>query len=416
MSGITGKGPLSIKKQDVQESRVPALGFKKIMFAHKASAGQTEIDVNSLTLPTEMSANGFVQPSLAEMTAVNMRQFKENITLKSSLRGELMQFLGYTVSSGTKLKLGFSAEEGEIFICTIDAAPRTGITMADAQPLVASGTLSAGTTDFNVGTAFRVGRFPNAQHGEVMVMVDGQLMYRNTGNNAPGAGVEGDYYEVSAGGGLGVLIRFNTPDLVNDRSVSVFSVGSLIQAPNGSEVAMIEALQGQIDQMVPTLAALAGVAESTFQGAPNNVNLKAFGDRVLADEALIAALTARVLQLETNSGTFTPVISNISGASVVTPRVFQWMKVGRVVTMSGLFVVTPTAGGGAAVSFRFTLPGTTANFTDETQLAGSGGTQNAGNSAIRMLATVGAQTGALDFQSFSATSTFVPVNFTFLLV
>lgn len=55
---------------------------------------------------------------------------------------------------------------------------------------------------------------------------------------------------------------------------------------------MIERLQGQIDQMVPVLAAAAGVPESTFQTGPNDVDLKQFGDKVLGYDATIATLTA----------------------------------------------------------------------------------------------------------------------------
>lgn len=313
MAGVTGKGSLSYKKLDVSQSKVPALGFKKTVFAHKATALQTVISLTGLTTPTEMTANGFVQPGLAELTSSDIRQFKENLTLKSSLRGDLHQFLSYIVTGATTIKLLFNAEEGEIFTGVFDANPRTFTSAADAIPLVVTGTLLAGTTDFNVGTAFRAGAYIGMQHGEVMVLANGVLMYRNTGNNPPGVGVTGDYYEVPAGGGLAVIVRFNEANPVLDRNISVLSVGSLIQAPNGSEVAMIESVQGQIDAMVPTLAALAGVAESVFQAAPNNVNLKAFGDSVLANTT---AITTKQGLLEpvflkdvkanaTNGGTFT---------------------------------------------------------------------------------------------------------------
>jgi|GEM_PF-4792953 len=289
MSGITGKDSLSYKKQDVAQSRVPALGFKKTVFAHKATAGQTVISLSSLTTPTEMTANGFQQASLAELTSVNIRQFKENFTLSSSLRGILQPFLGYVVTGGTSIKLLFSAEDGEIFTGVFDANPRTFTSAADAIPISVSGTLLAGQTDFNVGTAFNVGLFPGSQHGAILVFANDRLVYRNA-SSPTGPGTDGDYYEVPAGNGLGVMIRFNVADPVYDRSISVVSIGSLIQAPSGSEVALIEALQGQVDSIIPTLAALAGVPESTFQGAPNNVNLKAFGDTVLSNTTRITAL------------------------------------------------------------------------------------------------------------------------------
>jgi hypothetical protein len=51
--------------------------------------------------------------------------------------------------------------------------------------------------------------------------------------------------------------------------------------------AMIENVQGQIDQIVPTVAALAGVPEANFQISPNSVDLKQFGDKVMAQEELL---------------------------------------------------------------------------------------------------------------------------------
>jgi hypothetical protein len=254
---------------------------------HKATEAQTLIQLSALTTPTEATVNGFVQPSVSDLLKTNIYEFKENVELRSSIRGPLEQFLAYVITGPSTIKLLFEAEENEIFTGLIDLSARTGQTLVDAEPLVSTGSLLAGETDFNVGTPFKVGMFPNAQHGAVMVYLDNQLVYRNSGNNPPGDGVDGEYYEVHAGGGLGTIIRFNTPDLVNDRNVSIVSIGSLVERPNGSLVALVEALQGQIDAIVPTVAELAGVDETDFQATPNNVDLKAFGDRVLLLEGIL---------------------------------------------------------------------------------------------------------------------------------
>lgn len=288
MAGITGKNSLSIKKLDVQESKVPAIGFNKIRFMHKAVAGETEITLSALTTPSEATANGFVQPSISVLNSLHLAQFRENFQLKSSLRGDLQEYLAYRLVGANKITLLFEAEEGEIFTGIMDHNPRIGQSLVDGAPLVVTGVLSAGDTDFNVGTPFQVGMFPSAQHGVVMVLVEGQLAYRNTGNNPPGPGVAGDYYEVHAGGGLGTIVRFNTPDLVNDRQISVISVGALIERPNGSQLALIEAVQGELDTHRDILEEL---TETTITpGAPSSVDLKAFGDRVLQAETDIDAL------------------------------------------------------------------------------------------------------------------------------
>lgn len=299
MAGITGKDSLSFKKLDVKESKVPAIGFNKTLWMHKATAGQTVIDLTALVTPPEAAANGFAQPSVGAITSSNLMQFKENLVLKSSLRGDLQLYLAYVVNASTKITLLFPAEDGEIFTGIIDHNAKTGFTLVDGQPIVASGVLLAGTTDFNVGVPFRVGQYPSQQHGEVMVMKDGQLQYRNSGNQPPGPGVVGDYYEVPAGAGLGVLIRFNQADLVDDHNVSVLSVGSVVERPNGSQMALVESVAGQLDSMVPTLAALAGVPTTNFQAAPNSIDLKAFGDRVLALEKILDVEIPNMTQTQT---------------------------------------------------------------------------------------------------------------------
>lgn len=292
----TGRTSTYIRKTSVKESIQTNTGFKKTRFLHQAALNDTLIQLTSLVTPS--GTTNYSAPNVSELTQTNLLQWASNFTLTSSIRGLLMQNIAYVITGASTIKLLFSAAENEIFEGVIDHNARTGLTMVDAAPLVSTGTLLAGQTDYNVGTPFKVGEYSAMRHGAVTVWVDGQLMYRNTGNAAPGAGVEGDYYEVHAGGGLGTIIRFNSADLVNDRLVSVMSVGSLVEKPNGSMMAVMESLQGQIDAMVPTLAELADVPETNFQGTPNNVDLKAFGDRVLTAEQDIDSLDTRVTSLE----------------------------------------------------------------------------------------------------------------------
>lgn len=283
MAGINGKSGRYIKKLDVQESNVPALGFSKIRFKHKASLGDETISLTSLTAPTEATALGFVQPNGSILNSINLRQFRDNFVLQSSLRGVMDDYVDYVINSNSSIRLLIAAEEGEIFTGTLDHNPRIGTTLVDATPIVVTGVLEAGETDFNVGT-YEVGKFLDQQVGAVIVMVDGIVQARNTANSS--TVLDGNYYEVSAGAGMGTLIRFNAADPSNDRNIIVISVGALVERPTESQMALIEALQGQVDAIVPTLAALAGVPETDFQATPNSIDLKAFGDRVLALEEI----------------------------------------------------------------------------------------------------------------------------------
>lgn len=315
MSGLTGKGSLSIKKKEVAQSRLPAVAFRKVRGLHKCVADETIINITSLTSPSVSEAKNYSAPNPSLLASINMFELQDNVEITSSIRGRLMQNVAYVVSGASTIELLFEAEENEILEIVIDHVARTGATLVDARPLVVTGTLAAGQTDFNVGEPFKVGEHPLAQHGAVMVMVDNQPMYRNTNNQAPGAGVTGDYYEVHAGGGLGTIIRFNVPDLVNDRTVSVISIGSLVERPLASQMALVEAVQGQIDAMIPTLAALAGVDETDFQAQPNNVDLKAFGDRVLQAESLINLLKTAEVPINSQPTNWTPVYSNFTATT-----------------------------------------------------------------------------------------------------
>jgi hypothetical protein len=294
----TGKTSSYIRKTNVKESLITNTGFKKTRFLHEATLNQTTINLTSLTAPSV--AVNYAAPNPSELSQTNLLQWSSNFTLTSSLRGVLIQNISYVITGAQTIKLLFEAAENEIFEGVIDHSAKNGLTLVDATPIIATGTLAANQTDFNVGTPFKVGEYSSMRHGQVVVYLDGQLMYRNTGNSAPGAGVEGDYYEVHAGGGLGTLIRFNTPDLINDRLVSVLSVAALVERPNGSLMAVMESLQGQVDALVPTVAALAGEPESNYQGAPNNVDLKAFGDRVLTAEQTNNTQNSRLTALESS--------------------------------------------------------------------------------------------------------------------
>lgn len=300
---LTGKNTLSLRKKDVNEQRSIAVGFKKLVFAHKASLGATGIDLGSLVTPTEMSSLGFVNASTADMLAAKLLFFNKNLTLTSSSRNLLMQDLSYTVKSNSRIEFqGFTALEGEIFVGVIDASARTGNNLVDARPIVATGSLAVSVIDFNVGTPFRVNHTPGSQVGEVVVYRNGMQQFRNVGNSPTG---DGNYYEVQAGNGLGTVIRFNSAPVSQPDNIMVISNGLIAERPDGSMMAVIESLAGQLDQVIPTVAALAGQPETNFQGAPNNVDLKQFGDEVISQSSRIAALENPIALLVTGNPTVT---------------------------------------------------------------------------------------------------------------
>lgn len=280
---ITGKNTLSIRKRDVAEQKSIAVGFKKTQLAHQATLGETGIDLTALSVPSDMSSLGFTNPSTSDILAAKLFFYRKNFTLWSSAKGTLAQDLSYTINANDRIVFrGWTADADEIFIGTLDHNPKTQLQVVDASPVIATGVLAATDTDFNVGTPFEVNKYDTAQVGAVTVFLDGLQQFRNTDNQA--APADGNYYEVDPGGGAGVLIRFNTAHPTNDRSVLVMSTGLLAEKPTASMIAEVERVQGQIDAMVPDLAILASVPETNYQAAPNNIDLKQFGDRLLALE------------------------------------------------------------------------------------------------------------------------------------
>jgi hypothetical protein len=268
----------SIKKKDVLSQKVGASGFVPLSFAHKATNGDTGLNLTTLTAPTvEMPT--FTNPNLSQLTGANLLFFKQNLILTSSLRGILQQDHSYTVASNTQINfLGFTAAQGEIFTGTIFNSQITGARVVGADISPITGILAANSTDFNVGTPFTTNKYPSQQLGAVLVFLNGVIQFRNTGNSS--TNLDGNYYEVDAGGGYSSVVRFNSSAPVS-RSVMVVYLGNTAERPDGSMMAQIESAQGQVNKLIEVVSDVSGLPESTFRVAPTNQDLKTFGDQVL---------------------------------------------------------------------------------------------------------------------------------------
>jgi hypothetical protein len=279
-----GQNSLSIRKKDLPKNqKSTGLGSKELRFLHEATAGDTTINLSALVTPS--SASGFLQPSAGDLLEVGMKFFRNNLILTNGAGKVMRDHIDYQVADSGAINLTVAALAGEVFEGKLKKSIE-GPAVVDGSPLVVTGELAIGATDFNVGTPFKVGEYLNSQHGSVLVHVDSQLAYRNENNDPSG---DGDYYEVAASAGLGTIIRFNTPDLSKARNISVTSIGTLVNRPQGSQDAVIESLAGQLDIVIPDLALTTGNPESKYQGAPNNVDLKVFGDRVFDLEQILDA-------------------------------------------------------------------------------------------------------------------------------
>ena len=287
MSGIIGKKNSTLKKKTVKESKLLETGVKNLKFWHEASEGDTVIPFGSLNMPGEISSLGYSNPSGADILGANLAFFKENVSVHSYLNGELLEGT-FVVKNNQIQLLNYTAEEGEVFRVTTTNNVVTENTIVDGRVITATGTLTAGDQEFVVGEIFKTNAYPTEQLGEVLVFVDGEVQYRNVGNAAADPAADGNYQEVHATNGYGSVIKFNEP-YIEDKPIIVISRALIAERPNLSMMQFIEVLGGQLDAVISTVAALAGVDESEFQTAPNQIDLKAFGDQVLENRANIAA-------------------------------------------------------------------------------------------------------------------------------
>ena len=290
MSGVHGKNSISIRKKNVEENSLAATGFQALFFAHQASACDTSITFDSLVIPPEMQSRGFVNPTGSKILSSNIRTFKNNIEVVSSVNGTLIQDVTYSVGGASLNFICYTALACEIFTVRVTPIVQTGQPIVQARNLIATGTLCACCSDFNVGEAFEVNVNPNDQIGAVEVYLDGILQMRNEGNAVAAACADGNYEEVANLGNESNLIRFNVTNPCS-QAIIVKSTNLIAERPCSSQLQTIESIGGQVDKIIPTLACLAGVCQSCFQNAPNSVDLKAFGDEVCLLKDTVGSFT-----------------------------------------------------------------------------------------------------------------------------
>lgn len=314
-----GKNTLSFKKQSFQSDTNIGLGFKDIICADQMVGGETYIDLTSLTAPTSMTSKGFTNPLAAEILDAKILFYKENVSVIRSAGGLLIPYEEYQIVSSSRINLTTPALVNEIFTIVIRNKSSNGMLGVDGRVIRATGVLAAGSATINVGQEFAINAYPAAQIGEVMLFIDGQIQFRNTGNSS--TVLDGNYYEQAVTGGLGSIIMMNGTELY-DRNWLVVGTAVIVQRPEGSRDSALETLAGQVDAIIPTLADLAGVDETVFQAAPNDVNLKQFGDTVIAHTAELADHESRVTVLENKTpyiGQTTWNPSDLVGTATVPP-------------------------------------------------------------------------------------------------
>jgi hypothetical protein len=270
---VQGKNQLSYKKKNVAEQNQPNVGVKNITFAHQATAGEEAIVYNALTTPASWLQSGHTQPSSQTLLSSNLQLFRDNCKVTSSVRGVIQKNEYVVRNSGIFFKT-ITSNLNEIFEVEFSDILVHGNLITDIKAIRSEGNLLPSTTDYNIGVTV------NVLNEEVIVFRNGQQLFRNDANNNDNSG---NYrYLDTDNDGYASVIRFNDPAGLNPEAILVVSAGGgYVDTPNLSTFQEINKLAAQIDAIVPTVAQLAGVPETDFQTAPNNVDMKAFGDLVL---------------------------------------------------------------------------------------------------------------------------------------
>lgn len=186
-------------------------------------------------------------------------------------------------------------------------------------------------------------------------------------------------------------------DLTADRTFNVGAGAGI--AVNANDVALDTGSSRNVDHAAVSIVAGAGLTGGGDTTASRTLNVGAgTGITVNADDIALTVPTA--------SGTYTPTLTNVTNIDSSSVASFQYMRVGDVVTVSGLVQFDPTAA--ALCELDMTLP-IASNFANQRECAGTAGAPGYAANTATIYANT---TGDLARLSVVATMT---VNATWML-
>jgi hypothetical protein len=325
---ITGLEDISFSKEEIKEEVGGSVNTTKtLIFKHQASAGELLINTTALSTPAEAAANGFTQPSLAEVAELQLLVNKKNLKIHSSRGIWLQMYEDFVVQDAHTIRLigniadSGGALEGEVFTVYATPVQANTVLTTDAKKMYQEYVLPDGQTLLNLGREYSVNTNSAYQIGSIRVFRNGQgPLLRNVGNVAADPLADGNYQEIDAGNGIGTTIEFNVAPSGQD-DVIVVEFG-LEYAGDLSIVGDIESLYGAFKKLIEDAAPAFGWPESRYLNFnPSEVERRTFGDLVY----LWKQYTARqpeysaLLNFSTTSDTFVDVtngtvtITNLTG-------------------------------------------------------------------------------------------------------
>jgi hypothetical protein len=284
MGGTVGKGVKSKIFNDFKSDRDLAIGFKDVQFMHKASLGDTGLDLTRLVLPTD--SGSFVNPAPSEITSIGSTNLKTKLSIYNGSGSRLALGVSYEIIGTRIVFKGFTALENEIFYGTIRDIKRTGASFLDGKQNIVTGFLVPGEVFFNVGFSFKVNHNSDNRVGAISVKRQRQQSYRNSGNSS--TVLDGDFYEVVAGNSqYGTMIKFNNPGVTLPGGlyelIEVKNNDLFVDKENDSLRSELETQQGTVLRVASIVSDIQNIPVSEILSAnPNIVQLKQFGDFVIS--------------------------------------------------------------------------------------------------------------------------------------
>jgi hypothetical protein len=112
------------------------------------------------------------------------------------------------------------------------------------------------------------------------------------------------------------------------------------------------------------------------------------------------------------SGTYTPTLSNTTNVASSTASELQYMRVGSVVTVSGLVAITPTAASDTNTVLRMSLP-ISSDFSGTTNLGGTGVISSSAGRGVAAAIYANTTTDNAEFNFLSPSTSALSFRFTF---
>lgn len=351
--GTTAREDISTTKKELVSSKGVVFAPRTIQFAHQFVGSETSLNMLSLTTPSLLSGNGFVNASPQEIAGANLSVFGKNLKLSLSRGLELKPYVHYLIANNNIVFIGSLKDNGgaltdEILFGEIQMAAGNAQIVGDVRFVRGTVEVAVGQTLVNLGERFKVNENPASQIGDVKIKRNGVGIYRNVGNATASLSADGNYQEMDSGTGYGVSITLNEPP-IGQADLIEYEIG--VQLSSGDL-----ALWDQFQRLQGSILALSQDAAEGFYGdtdysrylsvSPSDLDRKAFGDLVVAQAAKIAALETPTYV--NGAVTFTQTVTadtyiDVTGTTINLPA-GQWELI-----YSGLCYVDNVTGGALTV-------------------------------------------------------------------